>query len=492
MHAGSVVSRGANSNSIAETTPLISVATAPIMEAGTFGSVQHGGTMHTVNAEQRTPADFLHFAGDLHYRIGQIGQAAAAYTQALTLIRTGQPGAVPALLMKLGAAHAAAAQRADAIALYQEALQIATEQGDTPAQIAAMLALGDLQARAGDTDGASQIAAHMLEIQHTLGDRQMQQMVFEQIACVYEVLGIPDHAITCWQHALALAQQADDRAHAALALTRLQRLCADAGMMHEALNYHEEAMAVNTRALLDDSTLALADYYVSHGEMKTAADLCLQTADHARSAGNALAEMQARGTLGMMYAAMEQHDQAAVMFSHSAEIAQRIGDREHEAWMLAGQGAALSVLGQWKQAVEAYQQAAAAAHEVGNRAAEGHWLAGLALAYGALGQSQKMAQTAGQAVSIARELRDRAAEGEWLELLAEAYVRAAQVPKAVEAYERAVALAKHMGDRRSEAIRLAHLANATAACGGVTESMRLRQQAEGIFKGIGEDPYMLP
>ena len=171
-------------------------------------------------------------------------------------------------------------------------------------------------------------------MQHTLGDPAAEQAIFEQVGSLYEVLGFADQAIVCWQHGSALAQQADDRAHVALALTCLQPLCADVGMTNEALAYHEQAMAGNTRALLDEGLLVLADSILSYGAIQPAADLYAQIAEHTRNTGSTSAEMHARGRLGMAYAAMGQNEKAAAAFARSAELARSTGDREQELWNL--------------------------------------------------------------------------------------------------------------------------------------------------------------
>lgn len=231
----------------------------------------------------------------------------------------------------------------------------------------------------------------------------------------YRYLGQVEQSITCYRHALAIAEDIGDRHWQGVWLGNL-------GQADRAMEFYEQALALR------------------------------------RETGDRRGEAQDLGNLGSAYYVLGQFEQALSHFQQALTIDREIGNRLGEAQWLTNLGMAHRALDRLEEAVNHYQQALQISRNLGDRWGENHNLGNLGLAYSHLGQVEQALAHYQQALALDRQIGDRRAEGNWLANLGEEMQRALRQPdQALGYYRQALAIRREIGDRRGEAIDLHNL-----------------------------------
>jgi CHAT domain-containing protein/uncharacterized protein HemY len=110
------------------------------------------------------------------------------------------------------------------------------------------------------------------------------------------------------------------------------------------------------------------------------------------------------GTVGLAYAGMEEHGQAAKLHQQALEIAQQIGDRTEEARALNNLGIAYRHQGEVQQAIRAYEQSLAVAEELADWERQVNALGNLANTYRLSGEYRQAIDLYERAIAIAQEI----------------------------------------------------------------------------------------
>ncbi len=87
------------------------------------------------------------------------------------------------------------------------------------------------------------------------------------------------------------------------------------------------------------------------------------------------------GKIGMVYADLEQYQQALGYFKETLTIKRKIGDSHGEGHALTDIGNMYNYLGQYKRALEYYKQALEIRRELGDRSREGEVLFNISVTY---------------------------------------------------------------------------------------------------------------
>lgn len=175
------------------------------------------------------------------------------------------------------------------------------------------------------------------------------------------------------------------------------------------------------------------------------------------------------GTLGNLYLKRREPENAFEMFSRGMEASQCEADRDLEAQLLNGRGAAESALGNQQDAIKHLTMAAEIAREGGvKNAVRGDVLTNLALALAEQGSSAEAQQLLSQAVALRRQAQDLVGLVNALANMGLLHMRAREFENARTIYSEAVGLAvKNQLNDHISVSPLLGLATAEAALGDI-------------------------
>jgi tetratricopeptide (TPR) repeat protein len=205
-----------------------------------------------------------------------------------------------------------------------------------------------------------------------------------------------------------------------------------------------------------------------------------------REIGDRRGEGDARGNLGVAYAALGYIRRAIALYEQQREITREIGDRGGEGAALGNLGIAWAALGEPRRAIECYEQQLAITREIRDRQGEGAALGNLGNAWAELGDPPRAIEFYEQALVIARAIGDRRGEGNALGNLGTAWKNLGEPQHAVRLYEQRLAIAREMGDQRGEGAALANLGSIWLMLGEPRRAIEFYAESLNICRAIGD------
>jgi predicted ATPase/Flp pilus assembly protein TadD len=133
---------------------------------------------------------------------------------------------------------------AEAEALLERALAIATEQGDKAGQGRSLNNLGNVRNLMGDLNRAAALFGESLELARTLGDRQQEALLLNNLALIDMDRGDLDTAKARLEESLMLKQRLGIRAETGIVLGNLAMIASMRGDLEQAIALMEEGLAI--------------------------------------------------------------------------------------------------------------------------------------------------------------------------------------------------------------------------------------------------------
>jgi tetratricopeptide (TPR) repeat protein len=182
-------------------------------------------------------------------------------------------------------------------------------------------------------------------------------------------MGAHRRAIDCYEQALAIAQELDDRQGEARHLGNLATCYASLGEVQRAVEAYEQALAI-AQELGDrqgEATLLgnLGNCYASLGEVQRAVEAHEQALAMAGGLGDRQGEARHLANLGNCYASLGEVQRAAEAYEQVLAIFRGLGFRQGEAIALINLGACDATRDHWESAIQRYHQAIRIADETG-------------------------------------------------------------------------------------------------------------------------------
>lgn len=172
------------------------------------------------------------------------------------------------------------------------------------------------------------------------------------------------------QAAVERAKQAGDGPTQALALSRLARVEARLGDLHQAIGRFRQALAIrgNLSHDLDSARIQidLADAYTQLDRYREAYDLMLEAVPIVRAAGDGQREAAALVSLGWLLHLMGRSAEGALPLRRAGELYGQAGNRLEQAAATDRLGSALRAAGDREGAAAAYHSSLALAEQLGN------------------------------------------------------------------------------------------------------------------------------
>ncbi|MEQ9671167.1 tetratricopeptide repeat protein [Coleofasciculus sp. G2-EDA-02] len=384
-------------------------------------------------------ADQLFRQGGQQYKVSQFKAALQSYQQSLVLYQEiGKRLGEGAALMGLGIAYDFIGEYLKAIDCYEQSLEIAREIGGQSGKAGKGLCLGNL----GKT---------------------------------YSSLGKYHEAVDCQKQSLEIAQEFENHHAAATALGNLGHNFFSLGRYDKAIDYHQQQLNL-VREIIPRLTERKVDnnFLLSPEAIN----------DFKKEEINAL------GSLGLVFYAIGQEKQAMAHYQESLDIARKIEARCEEANNLANIAAAYcNFSGKYDEAIKYFNQSLTIYQELDSLFGKACSLSGLGMVYRAKGKYKEALERYQQALNIAQEIGTRAWEANYLANLGMTCNLLRQYPQAIEYEQQAVTIAREISDRRGEGFALNELGFALLNSGHLTkaenklrDAMEVRESLRGGLK----------
>lgn len=253
------------------------------------------------------------------------------------------------------------------------------------------------------------------------------------------------------EHARNLAQRCGDRSALIESLAALSLSQNQAGDFDGALSYAQEAVH-----LLEPD-----------GEIRCIA-------------------LQAFYSLGVAQTSKAQYNEARSQFEKALALAQRCGDQEREADVLADIALVHHRQGDFLRALDLLPQSLTIAEEVEYPFGQATALHRLGMAYDRIGEYGTALEIHLKALALRREIGDRLGEVSSLNNIGNVHIQLGEYPQALTWHEQGLALSREVGNLSQEAAILGNIGLSYQVLGDWPASVQYQRQALAIKEQIGE------
>jgi tetratricopeptide (TPR) repeat protein len=353
-----------------------------------------------------------------------------------------------ASLTSLGNAYSSLGQSQQAIAFYQQSLEIEQAISDKKGEANSLSNLGNAYNFLGQYQQAMTFFQQSLEIQQAIGDKKGEANSLGNLGNAYNFLGQYQQAITFLQQSLEIQQAIGDKKGEASSLGNLGSACHSLGQYQQAMTFFQQSLEIK------------------------------------QVIGDKKGEAGSLTNLGSAYNFLGQYQQAITFYQQSLEVQQMIGDKYGEAFSLGNLGNASNFLGQYQQAITFLQQSLEIQQAIGDKPGEANSLSNLGNASNFLGQYQQAITFLQQSLEIQQAIGDKHGEAFSLGNLGNAYRALGHYQPAITFYQQSLEIAQAVGDRNSEATSLSNLANAYHQAGRAKEGFAAAYKANLILQEL--------
>jgi len=363
--------------------------------------------------------------------------------------------------------------------LLQDALNIYRQIGNRQGEVDVLSVMGNAYEFLGKYQKAINCHEQSLDICSKIcgsAGEAKKGMCWVNLGKTYSSMGEYHKAIDCQKHSLKIAREFENRHAEATALGNLGQNLFRLGEYNKALDLHQQQLKLVREVITRitegqvDNNLLLGSAEVINGFKKE--------------------EINALGSLGLIFYKMNQEDQAMAYYQESLDISCKIESRFEKANILANIAAAYcNFSGKYDEAIDYFHQSMTIYHDLGNPFGKAIALSGLGMVYRAKGKYQQAMENYQQALNIAKELGDLSGEANYLANLGMTCNLLGQYPQAIEYEQKAVTIAKEISDRQEEGFALNGLGAALLNYGYVTkaenalrDAMEVRESLRGGLK----------
>ncbi|MEH1775115.1 tetratricopeptide repeat protein [Nostoc sp.] len=281
--------------------------------------------------DEQELALIYHDFGILKASKGEVDEAIALYNQSLEITeRIGNVQGKAATLHQLGILYANRGEVDQAIALYNQSLEIFERIGDVQGKAATLHCLGIIYADKGEVDEAIALYNQSLEITERIGNVQTKAATLHCLGYIYANKGEVEQAIALFNQSLEIKERIGDVQGKAATLHQLAGIYADKGEVEQVIGLYNQSLEIKER--IGDvqgkaATLhCLGIIYANKGEVYQAITLFNQSLEIRERIGDAQGKASTLHYLGYIYANKGEVDEAIALFNQSLEIKERIGN----------------------------------------------------------------------------------------------------------------------------------------------------------------------
>ncbi|HEY9850657.1 MAG TPA: tetratricopeptide repeat protein [Leptolyngbyaceae cyanobacterium] len=294
--------------------------------------------------DEKEKAAIIHNLAGIYANTGDIDNAIAFYQQSLELKeRIGNVQGKAATLHQLAGIYANTGEIESAIAYYQQSLELQESIGNVQGKAATLHCLAMIYANTGDIDQAIAFYQQSLELEESMGNVQGKATTLHQLANIYANTGEIERAIAFYQQSLELTERIGEVKTKAATLNNLGRIYANTGDIDNAIAFYQQSLELTER-IGDVKTKAstlhqLAIIYADAGDIERAIAYYQQSLELKERIGNLQGKAATLNNLGYIYANTGDIKRAIAYYQQCLELTERIGD-------VQGKAITLEMLGQ--------------------------------------------------------------------------------------------------------------------------------------------------
>ncbi|MEH2230909.1 MAG: tetratricopeptide repeat protein [Nostoc sp.] len=267
---------------------------------------------------------YNHF-GMLKANKGEVDEAIALYNQSLEITeRIGNFQGKAVTLHCLGNIYANKGEWDKAIALYNQSLEITERIGNFQGKAVTLHCLGNIYANKGEWDKAIALYNQSLEIKERIGNVQGKAATLHQLAGIYANKGDVDEAIALLNQSLEIEECIGNVQGKAVTLHELGVIYGNKGEVDEAIALYNQVLEIDERIGNVQGKAAtlhqLAGIYANKGDVDEAIALYNQSLEIKERIGYVQGKAATLHELGYIYADKGEVDKAIALFNQSLEI----------------------------------------------------------------------------------------------------------------------------------------------------------------------------
>jgi len=393
-----------------------------------------------------------------HLRLGHYADAAKLAQSALEKARAANDltAEVNALLI-LGNVQRAQKDYAAAIQTLQRALDLQPE-ATSAERVRTLITLGSLHQELGDAEKALALFEEALSLASADQEhREGRAMALRQIGALLHKQGAHQAALEKWTEALSLFEMSGDHAHAARTLCDIAALRRALSGINAAMpDYERATMLLNhvrdaaTRGFVLSNVATL---YTDLGEVETAKSFYEQALNIARESGNRRAESVRLGNYGWFHVMTGRAHEGATMLESALAISRQLADSLLIAVQLSNLAQAQHELGDLQKAEQLYRQALSTleANDNESRRWQAIFQSNLARTLIAQRRYDEARTLLESALPVSRELGDQEAVARALVRLGELHLAQNNVEEAEKLAREAEVISRKLGYRKGQA-----------------------------------------
>ncbi|MBX9254787.1 tetratricopeptide repeat protein [Desmonostoc muscorum CCALA 125] len=303
------------------------------------------------------------------HQMGEINQALNYYEQALNLCPAEDEQELASIYHCLGMLKASKGEVDEAIALFNQSLEIKERIGYVQGKGATFHELGRIYANKGEADEAIALFNQSLEIKERIGYVQGKAATLHELGRIYANKGEVDKAIALFNQSLEIKERIGIQGKAAT-LHELGRIYANKGEADEAIALYNQSLEITERignVQTKGATLhELGRIYANKGEVEQAIALYNQSLEIKERIGDVQGKAATLHQLGRIYANKGEADEAIALYNQSLQITERIGDVQGKAATLHSLGMIYADKGEVEQAIALFNQSLEIEERIGN------------------------------------------------------------------------------------------------------------------------------
>ena len=378
----------------------------------------------------------------------------------------------------------------EAMELYEAAITITKETGETENEAYANSMVGIISYHLGNYDKAKEYLKTALAINIQTGDRKGQASLLGNLGSVFISLGQYDKAEEYLEKALAIKIQIGDKKGEASSLGNLGSVFQSLGQYDKGKEYLEKALAI--RIQIGDkkgeasSYLNLGTVFKSLGQYDKAKEYLQKALVIQIQIGDKDGEATSYGNLGTVFQSLGQYGKAEEYLEKALAIKIQIGDKNGEASSYLNLGTVFESLGQYDKAKEYLQKALVIQMEIGDKDGEASSYGNLGTVFHSLGQYDKAEECLEKALAIKIQIGNKQGEASSYLNLGTVLESLGQYDKAKEYFQKALVIQTQIGDKHGEATSYGNLGTVFISLGQYEKAEEYLEKALAIKIQIGD------
>ncbi|MEH2049619.1 tetratricopeptide repeat protein [Nostoc sp.] len=382
------------------------------------------------------------------HQMGEVDRALNYYQQALNLCPAEDEQELALIYHSFGILKANKSEVEEAIALYNQSLEITERIGNLEVKAATLHQLAILYAHKGEVDEAIALYNQSLEIKERIGNVQGKARTLHQLGMIYANKGEVEEAIALYNQSLKITERIGD-------------VKAKAATLHQ-----------------------LAILYANKGEVEEAIELYNQSLEIFERIGNLQGKASTLHQLGIIYDNKGEADKAIALFNQSLEITERIGDVQVQATTLHELGIIYANKGELDKAIALYNQSLEINERIGYVQIKAATLHELGNIYANKGELDKAIALYNQSLEINERIGYVQGKAATLYRIAILHTNKGELDKAIALYNQSLEITQRIGDVRTQAMTLWRLGDLAEQQSEYTKAISYLQPALEILQRL--------